>query len=139
MFNFSRPCHCFQVEQLFLRSAEKHCFNSKVLFWLRVWWLISSKYDSQKSFFVLFKSFFKIHGVRYRSMAMCKGEFSAVIARLISKCSWCGWKWYRGVRIGLFLPSCSVIRECPLVEKPDRKKRYLWERLLPLRLFWKFS
>ena len=31
--------------------------------------------------------------VRARLPAMCRGELSAVIARLISKCLWSGWKW----------------------------------------------
>ena len=31
--------------------------------------------------------------VRVRLLAMCRGELSAVIARLMSKCLWSGWKW----------------------------------------------
>ena len=31
--------------------------------------------------------------VRVRLLAMCRGELSAVIARLMSNCLWSGWKW----------------------------------------------
>ena len=31
--------------------------------------------------------------VRIRLLAMCRGELSAVIARLISQCLWSEWKW----------------------------------------------
>ena len=31
--------------------------------------------------------------VRVRLLAMCRGELSVVIARLLSKCLWSRWKW----------------------------------------------
>ena len=40
--------------------------------------------------------------------ALCRGELSAAIIRLMSKCSCRGWKWKRGVRIDL-LPSPAVL------------------------------
>ena len=36
--------------------------------------------------------------VQVQLLAMCRGEPSAVIARLLSKCLSSGWKWYWGVK-----------------------------------------
>ena len=47
--------------------------------------------------------------VRVRLLPMCRGELSAVIARLMSKCLWSDWKWLWGVKE---MPSpfpCSLV------------------------------
>ena len=44
---------------------------------------------------------------------MCRGELSAVIAQLMSKCVWSGWKWSRGIKeIASPFPCCPVNHEC---------------------------
>ena len=52
---------------------------------------------------------------------MCRGELPAVTARLMSKCLWSGWKWYRGLKeIASLFPYCPVNHE-----NTDRKKNYV--------------
>ena len=48
---------------------------------------------------------------RVRSLAICRGELSAVIVRLISKCFWSWWKWLGGVRISLLPYSLWMFSE----------------------------
>ena len=58
--------------------------------------------------------------------AMCRGELSAVIARLRSKCLWSGCKWYWGVKeMPSPLPFSPVIREWSWkkIQKEKRKKK----------------
>ena len=51
--------------------------------------------------------------VRAWPLAMCSGIFSAVIARLISKCLWNMWKWQRGAEeIASSFQYCPVICQC---------------------------
>ena len=67
----------------------------------------------------------KTKGSRFewRLLAMCRGEPSAVIARLMSKSPWSGRKWQRGVKEAASpFPWCPVNRECLWKKYPDRKK-----------------
>ena len=55
---------------------------------------------------------------------MCRGELSAVIARLMSKRLWSGWKWLWGVtEIPSPLPCSPVIREWLWKKAPIEKKK----------------
>ena len=54
---------------------------------------------------------------------MCRGELSAVIAWLMSKCLWSEWKWYRGLKeIVSPFPCCPVNRECSWKKTQIEKK-----------------
>ena len=51
--------------------------------------------------------------VRFRLLPMCRGELSAVMARLMSKCLWSGWKWLRTLKeIASPFPCGPVNRKC---------------------------
>ena len=55
----------------------------------------------------------KCFPVWVRLLDMCTGEFSALIARLMSECRWSGWTWLRGVKgIASSFPCCPVNCEC---------------------------
>ena len=54
---------------------------------------------------------------------MCRGELTALITQLMSKCRWGGWKWKRGVKeIPFPYPCCPVCRECSLKKIQIEKK-----------------
>ena len=54
---------------------------------------------------------------------MCRGELSAAIARLISKCRCSGWKWERGVNeMPSPFPWSPVIHECSWKKTQKEKK-----------------
>ena len=50
--------------------------------------------------------------VRVQALAMCRGEFSAVIPRLMSKCLWSGWK-------------CSAFPCSPVICQCSRNKTHI--------------
>ena len=57
---------------------------------------------------------------------LSRGELSAVIIRLMSKCLWSGWKWYWGVKEIPSPFSCSpVIRKCSWKKSQIEKKYHL--------------
>ena len=67
--------------------------------------------------------------VRVQLLAMCIGELSAVIARLMSKRLWSGWKWQWGVKeMPSPFPCSLVIRERSWKKTQIEKKMYniLW-------------
>ena len=64
--------------------------------------------------------------VQVRLLAMCKGELSAMITRLMSKCLWSRWKWQWGVNEMLSSSPCSpVVRECSW-KKTHIEKKYIY-------------
>ena len=69
---------------------------------------------------------------RARLPAMCRGELSAVISRLMSKCLWSGREWLWGAKEMPPLPCIPVIRKCSWKENPDKKKK-------PLSIFFSFG
>ena len=85
--------------------------------------------------------------VRVRLLVICRGEPSAVIAWLISKCLWSVWKWWRGViEITFLYPCCPVNRECLWKKTQTNKKnpylaitshnRYAKRQALRIIAFW---
>ena len=70
-------------------------------FWHNIWQLNALKKMMKNIFFISPQKLFSFS--RYLNFciihkAMCRGELSAAIARLMSKCLWSGWKWQRGVK-----------------------------------------
>ena len=56
-------------------------------------------------------------------LATCRGQLSAAITRLMSKCLWSGWKWLTGViETASHFPCCPVNREC-LGKKTQTEKK----------------